>query len=475
MDGEKQNYKELNKSVIGSNAFIMVNKKLMAIFGIKATIYLSTLIFKEDFFKERLDKDGYFWNTQEDIEESCLLSPNEQSESLKILKANDIVDFKKTGLPARNHFKINHKKIFEVLSSNSLVIRHILTGNKIVIDLLQNSNSYNNIEDNNIEGNNKEKFSSKEENSGFDKSKPPITIFVKKLNRRIIIASQFTNNNTASITKQPFKIDRSKMKKALQELNPPKEVKSIKTTPEIEEVLEHWIGLGLYVSKESTKTYREGIEKLKNLLDGILFNQKYSVEEIKSSISRFYTAAFDKDYKPMDKKSLKSINMSGFIYNKFTNGDAQSYFKKYLNENQPESVIPKLENKYPEQVNLLMRRFNSEIRGGISGGEKDGRLFIKASYRLKEFFDKNKHRIRGSFSLSEMADVLFDAVKKSYNGNMVNFYPGCLCSDATFNTRLPAHMTQQGIIDDNTSGGSKFNIYQDSKKRQYSDWDDIVA
>ncbi len=468
MENKGLDYKELNKSVVGSNAFLMVNKKLMALFGIKATVYLSTLIFKEDFFKERMDKNGYFWNTQEDIEESCLLSPNEQSESLKILKANGIVDFEKIGLPARNHFKINHEKIFYILSSNSLVIKRILTGDMTHIDLPINDLSHNNIEYNNIE-NNKKEFSSKEENKGFDESKPPIVVFVKKLNRRAIIANQFINNN-------PFKIDRQKMKEDLLTLNPPKEVKPVKTTPEVEEILNHWSGLNLFVSKESTDTYREGIRKLKGLLDGALFNQKYSVEEIKQSISRFYIAVSDIAYKPMEKKLLKSINLNGFISNKFVKGDAESYFKKYLNENQPEPIIAKKENKHPNIVNQLRRRYQSEVNGGLRSADSEKTIqtdnqFIDASIKLIDFWNKNKSRIMGNYSDSEKANCLFDAVKLSVNGDLHKISPGWFCSEKMFADRLPKYLNKEGIINDDQENSSGFNIYGNQKKSYPRDQD----
>ena len=112
--------------MVSANHFIKLNKTLLSVFGIEATLYLTTLISKEDYFsaKKQLN-NGFFWNTQNDIESSCFLSPNEQSKALKILKAKNIIDVKKVGIPARNFFKINHENLFKILTLNSPTKKHI--------------------------------------------------------------------------------------------------------------------------------------------------------------------------------------------------------------------------------------------------------------------------------------------------------------------------------------------------------------
>ena len=70
---------ENEENVLRDDEFILVNKKLLPILGVKATIYLSVLISKEKYFFNRgLLADNQFWNTQKDMEQLTLLSPKKQ-------------------------------------------------------------------------------------------------------------------------------------------------------------------------------------------------------------------------------------------------------------------------------------------------------------------------------------------------------------------------------------------------------------
>ena len=113
---------ENEENVLRDDEFILVNKKLLPILGVKATIYLSVLISKEKYFFNRgLLVDNQFWNTQKDMEQLTLLSPKKQSGAIKILKANNLIEVERKGIPFKNYFKINHEKIFQILSLESPV------------------------------------------------------------------------------------------------------------------------------------------------------------------------------------------------------------------------------------------------------------------------------------------------------------------------------------------------------------------
>jgi len=119
---EKVNMEENEENVLRDDEFILVNKKLLPILGVKATIYLSVLISKEKYFFNRgLLVDNQFWNTQKDMEQLTLLSPKKQSGAIKILKANNLIEVERKGIPFKNYFKINHEKIFQILSLESPV------------------------------------------------------------------------------------------------------------------------------------------------------------------------------------------------------------------------------------------------------------------------------------------------------------------------------------------------------------------
>ena len=55
------------------------------------------------------------------MEQSTLLSPKKQSEAIKILKTNNLIEVEKKGIPSKNYFEINYEKIFQVLSLESSI------------------------------------------------------------------------------------------------------------------------------------------------------------------------------------------------------------------------------------------------------------------------------------------------------------------------------------------------------------------
>ena len=451
---EEQDYKTLSEALLGLDSYITFNKTIAMLFGIESAIYLSTLIWKSQYYEKRnMLINGYFFSTQNDMKKNCILSPYKQSEACGILKDYGIIDVVKKGLPSKNHFKINHKKLFEIISNcksqvNSLKMTSHLTLN----DLSKNVKSYNNIKINNTSFNNsfsKEKEIRSDERplSGCNSFKEPI----RKLNRRTpeqIANSLSQSNPIQSLSKR--QILSEGIKKLSQ--SPPIHIPNDYLSEEMKAVLNHWEGLGLKISSKTTKTHKEGLKKLRRLFGGqLLFDKKYTVEEINNAITRFSLAVKNKEYLPQDKKQLIGININDFIQNKY--GKIKSYFQIYLSEYEPKPIQPILENKYPEIVNKLKKRFTYEILGNIRPSKftpKEENDFIKASIRLIEYWKDNRSKITGEFNSSQKADLLFDSIKNSANGNLSMVTSGWFCSDVTFNTRLSAWLQQERI----TSAGA---------------------
>lgn len=109
------------KSILSSDAFWPINKKLLRMIGDPcATILLTDLIDKEDYHKregELIEIDGvnYFYATSEKIEERTMLSYKRQKTLLKILKGKDLINDILHGLPAKLHFHIKHENIIKLL------------------------------------------------------------------------------------------------------------------------------------------------------------------------------------------------------------------------------------------------------------------------------------------------------------------------------------------------------------------------
>ena len=121
--------------LLSSSAFIICNKILAKKLGLKATILLSDLISKQEYFINNglIDTQGFFFNTQENIEEDTTLTPYQQRNALRTLKNNFIVETKKKGIPAKLHYKINEQQVMEFLNNNKDSSLNHINKNKIII------------------------------------------------------------------------------------------------------------------------------------------------------------------------------------------------------------------------------------------------------------------------------------------------------------------------------------------------------
>lgn len=117
------NFKTDASAFLGQDAFWMVNKKLVkSINDIKAAFLLSYLVDKEKYHLIRDEliqnkKDGkwYFFAMGEDVEEHTTLSVKEQGRARKVLKNAGLIGHKLMGCPARNHYFVDHDKLYSLI------------------------------------------------------------------------------------------------------------------------------------------------------------------------------------------------------------------------------------------------------------------------------------------------------------------------------------------------------------------------
>ena len=121
------------KHLLSSSAYLVVNKNLCKVLGIKATILLADLISKEEYFRaNHLLKDGWFFNTESNIEEDTTLTPYQQRKALKILKDKGIVDTKRVGVPAKINYQVNEQLVVKFLNNLSLSKCTTINKNKVI-------------------------------------------------------------------------------------------------------------------------------------------------------------------------------------------------------------------------------------------------------------------------------------------------------------------------------------------------------
>ena len=116
------------KKLLSSTAFLVLNKELARKIGLKEAIMLADLISKEEYFISKGMTDGWFFNTEANIEADTTLNPYNQRKCLKTLKKYEIIETKRKGIPAKQYFKINEYQVLQIL--NNLLDKNLTTINK---------------------------------------------------------------------------------------------------------------------------------------------------------------------------------------------------------------------------------------------------------------------------------------------------------------------------------------------------------
>jgi hypothetical protein len=121
------------KHLLSSTAFLVVNKKLAALIGLKETILLADLISKEEYFIQNdTIQNGWFFNTSANIKADTTLTPFQQRKCITSLKKHSIIDTKLKGIPAKQYFKINEDQVIKLLNNLKSTKCKTINKNKII-------------------------------------------------------------------------------------------------------------------------------------------------------------------------------------------------------------------------------------------------------------------------------------------------------------------------------------------------------
>ena len=118
------------KHLLSSTAFLVLNKELARQVGLKEAVLLADLISKEEYFIANGMTDGWFFNTEANIEADTTLTPFQQRKCLKSLRKYGIIETKRKGVPAKQFFKINEQLVVKFLNNLSLTKSTTINKNK---------------------------------------------------------------------------------------------------------------------------------------------------------------------------------------------------------------------------------------------------------------------------------------------------------------------------------------------------------
>ena len=121
------------KHLLSSTAFIVLNKQLARQVGLNEAILLADLISKEEYFITKGMTDGWFFNTEANIEKDTTLNSYHQRKCLKTLKKEGLIEVKRKGIPAKQYFKINSEQVLQILNNLSCKNSTTINKNKEII------------------------------------------------------------------------------------------------------------------------------------------------------------------------------------------------------------------------------------------------------------------------------------------------------------------------------------------------------
>ena len=118
------------KHLLSSTAFLVLNKELARQIGLKEAVLLADLISKEEYFIANGMSDGWFFNTEDNIQQDTTLTPYQQRKCIKNLKSQELIQTKRMGVPAKQYFKINEQLVLKKLNNLSLSKSTTINKNK---------------------------------------------------------------------------------------------------------------------------------------------------------------------------------------------------------------------------------------------------------------------------------------------------------------------------------------------------------
>lgn len=107
--------------LLRADGSIVINKKLARGIGIQPAIMYSELLSKYKYFADRnMLKDGWFFNSIENMRKDTCLSEYQQREAIGKLRELGLIAYKLNGMPATRYFKIvKSGKLYEILKAET--------------------------------------------------------------------------------------------------------------------------------------------------------------------------------------------------------------------------------------------------------------------------------------------------------------------------------------------------------------------
>ena len=138
-------------SLLASDNFIVINRDLLKRYGLNVALMLCELASEYNYYKKegKLEEDGMFFSTIENIADKTGLSRYQQAEALKALDQMGLVKTIVKGIPAKRYFKLEIEELANKLANNSqsslqktdkLDVKKLATNNNNIKIINKNNN-----------------------------------------------------------------------------------------------------------------------------------------------------------------------------------------------------------------------------------------------------------------------------------------------------------------------------------------------
>ena len=432
-----------------SSDYWQVNKPLVRKLGISAALWISHILYKHRYFKKHnmLDKEGYFYNTQDDIKRETSIGSSQQNRIIKILNGKGILKIKRYGLPAKNYYKINPGNLIKsIAESSSPKIKEldppksdIRLNNKE--DLINKESSLSSLRKEDKES--KSGICYQTSDSVNSSPRPSLDTASKDVLATVDSESLEKEDNESLIkadlpakSSRPTRDDSILPRKKL----PANQLEYEHASDEARSLVEDWNEL---TTTPTHKKESKIVRRVLHLLDEKLLKE-HTPKEIYRAMLDFSTMQKDAgNYRvPAGKVNIDDF----FIGNGYLNGARErrgetveppwfqrlvlpGSFAKYLRREDPD----------PDVTEEFKHRYRRHILAdqGVSFTPRQESQFREASKRLREFMKKGRlEKFLDNVSYGDYIRWLLEALIGKYK-KVTEIEVGHLCSEYTWNDLFP--------------------------------------
>jgi len=378
-------YNDLKK--VMTQKFLLVSKPLIKQLGLEAAAWIADMLSKFDYFEKRemIDKNGWFYNTQQNIKDDTSITVSAQTRIIRELQDSGILEFEKRGIPSRNYYRFDFKTLINLITS--------IPDSEIPVSQ-KSETSISELRVNNKNKDNENKLNntcSKEQVKHFD-SQSDVSVSNSSLIRKGMAKAKAKETPVDKPMNGPYK-----------------------------KIFDYWQLSGLPSPKTNTKIYEKNVIALRRLF------KSFSISQIIKAID-LLKLALSPDYSPASLKSKEyysKLYFSEFVHNERT---GQSLFNE-LWGNPPvpmKTTIKPLPDPDPEITNYLLNSYQQKAMGHANidflKDEKNQNTFKLANLHLQKFWKVNLPNFAyGQIGVNTLAKHLITAfeniVEDKYGGD----------------------------------------------------------